>query len=132
MAGTGNLEFEEGSHQFLVRATYYPKIVRADMVYAPHLLIFRESREFGEYAQQRVPRQLAPSKNPGHKCPRSFPGRWHVPHVVTAGELSASHVTPLGEALEAHTRFPWSLPPEPFPFADFVLYSFTVISHICV
>ena len=104
MAGTGNLEFEEGSHQFLVRATYCPKIVRADMVYAPHLLIFRESREFGEYAQQRVPRQLAPSKNPGHKCPWSFPGRWHVPHVVTAGELSASHVTPLGEALGSSYR----------------------------
>ena len=65
----GNLEFEEGSPHFLVRATSYPKIVRAGMVYAPHLLVFRESREFGGYAQQRVPWQLAPSKNPGHKCP---------------------------------------------------------------
>lgn len=69
------------------------------MIYAAHLLIFRESREFRGYAQQRVPRQLAPSKNPGHTCPGSFPGKWHVPRVVTAGELSASHVTPLGEAL---------------------------------
>lgn len=126
------MEFEEGSPHFLVRATSYPKIVRAGMVYAPHLLIFRESRDFGGCAQQRVPRQLAPSKDPGHKCPGSFAGRRRVPHVATAGELSASRVTPLGEALGSSHLVSLVFASEPFPFADSVLHSFTVISHICV
>ena len=126
------MEFEEGSPHFLVRATSYPKIVGAGMVYAPHRLVFRESREFGGYAQQRVPRQLAPSKNPGHKCPGSFAGRRRVPHVATAGELSASRVTPLVEALGGSHLVSLVFASEPVPSDDSVLHSFTVISHLCV
>ena len=64
-------------------------------------------------------------------------GMSHVWSQFIAGELSASYVTPLGSLgslawlWEACTWFPWPLSHEPFPFADFALYSFIVINHIC-
>lgn len=55
-----------------------------------------------------------------------------MPSQLTTGELNASSVTPLGEdSLEVYTWFHWDFDLCTFPFADFVLNTFTVTKHSC-
>lgn len=50
-------------------------------------------------------------------------------HILFLGELSIVFVTPLGEDYWCHNWFPMGFAYAPFVFVDFILYTFSVISH---
>lgn len=56
---------------------------------------------------------------------------FHVLSQVSAGELRASYVSPLGEALGSSNLVPLTSFHVPFRFADFALPSVSVINHCC-
>lgn len=93
------------------------------------------SPEYCLWAKQRVTTWLTPDINLEHLGSDEPPWRQYFTCAVTTHwwkKLSTSSGTPWGED---HWKFVpgflQTLPRVPFTFADFALYSLTIIDHIC-